>query len=121
MRSVAAFACAILMSSQAFAANVANVQGQTLLNVGDGYKQLLGSAEAGAGSNVLANPGGQARVTYEDGCAVTVNPGQVYTIAPVSPCKQATPGWNPYAVGAAVIGGAAAGIIIISSNKSASP
>lgn len=120
MRSALVFACAFLASSQVFAANVANIQGQTLLNAGSGYRQLVGATEAGAGSKVMANPGGQAQVTYPDGCVVTVNPGQVYTIAPASPCSQgAAPLGSPYAIGAALVGGVAAAVIL--STKSASP
>jgi hypothetical protein len=120
MRSRVLFACAFLASSQAYAANVANIQGQTLLNTGKGFKQLVGATEAGPGSKVMANPGGQGQVTYPDGCTVTVNPGQVYTIAPVSPCSQAG-GFtgSPYAIGAAVVGGVVATVII--ATKSASP
>ncbi len=120
MRSKLVFACAFLVSSHAFAANVANIQGQTLLNTGAGFKQLVGATEAGPGAKVMANPGGQGQITYSDGCTVTVNPGQVYTIAPVSPCAQAgTNTGSPYAIGAAVIGGAVAAVII--ATKSASP
>jgi hypothetical protein len=120
MRRFSVVACALLATSQAFAANVSNIQGQTLLNTGKGFKQLLGSVEAAPGSKVMANPGGQGQVTYPDGCTVTVNPGQVYTIAPVSPCAQAgVDTGSVYAIGAAVVGGAVAAVII--SSKSASP
>lgn len=120
MRSSVVFACACLFSAQALAANVASLQGQTLVNTGNGYQQLVGATEAGPGAKVMANPGGQGQVTYPDGCTVTVNPGQVYTIAPVSPCAQAgTSTVSPYAIGAAVIGGAVAAVII--ATKSASP
>lgn len=120
MRSAVLFACACLFSGQVFAASVANIQGQTLVNTGNGFKQLVGATEAGPGAKVMANPGGQGQVTYPDGCTVTVNPGQVYTIAPVSPCSQAgTNTGSPYAIGAAVIGGAVAAVII--ATKSASP
>lgn len=122
-RSIIPFACACLASSQVFAANVANVQGQTLLNVGSGYHQLVGSSPAGPGAQVLANPGGEARVTYEDGCTVTVSAGQVYTVAPASPCTENKfPQIGGYAIGAAVVGGVAAVVIVAAGgNKSASP
>ncbi len=34
----------------------------------------------------MVGPGGAAMVVYEDGCRVTVQPGAVATIAPISPC-----------------------------------
>lgn len=93
------------------------IQGQTLLNRGNGFEQIQGQAQASAGAKVVANPGGQGQVTYEDGCTVTVNPGQIYTIQPASPCQSgALLPINGYAVGAALIGGTVAAVVLLSAS-----
>jgi hypothetical protein len=117
----------------AYAATVNATQGQVLLNLGQGYKQVTGSSEAGPGAIVVANPGGSAQVVYSDGCSITVTPGMVYTIAPQSPCGSGGPGFGGgfemntttmVALGAIAGGGIAAAIIFSrgsSSQKAASP
>lgn len=120
MRLLAAVAGLILSASSVCAATVNNLGGQVLVNRGGGFRPVLGASEAGPGAQVVANPGGLGNVTYPDGCTVTVNPGEVYTIAPASPCATGNTGINGYAVGALVVGGAIAGIVI-SQQKSASP
>ena len=34
----------------------------------------------------MVAPGGSAKVVYDDGCKVDIQPGAVATIAPISPC-----------------------------------
>jgi hypothetical protein len=46
-------------------------------------------------------PGGAVTVTYDDGCKVSVQPGAVTTIAPLSPCAA---GSNAATTGAATTG-----------------
>src|SRR5215210_3961409 len=90
MRVGSVVLAAVLAASTALSAVAATVttqQGQVLLNRGQGFKQVPGSAQAGAGAKVVANPGGLGQVTYPDGCTVTVQPCSVYTIAQESPCK----------------------------------
>lgn len=113
---------AALPSLSAFAASVSTTQGQVLINRGQGYQQLDGTAEAAPGAQVVANPGGQAQVVYPDGCAVSVQPGTVYTIAQNSPCQAGVPGINgmTFAIGAAAVGIGAA-IYFSQKDKSASP
>jgi hypothetical protein len=125
----------LAVSPSAHAATVNAMQGQVLLNLGQGYKQVSGSSEAGPGAIVVANPGGSAQVVYSDGCSITVTPGMVYTIAPQSPCGSGSggPGFGGgfemntttmVALGALAGGGIAAAIIFStgsSSKKPASP
>ena len=121
-------------STSAYAATVNATQGQVLLNLGQGYRQVTGSSEAGPGAIVVANPGGSAQVVYPDGCPVTVTPGMVYTIEPQSPCGSGGSGVSEglglntttmIALGAIAGGGIAAAIIFgtrgSSSEKPASP
>jgi hypothetical protein len=124
----------LAVSPSAHAATVNATQGQVLLNLGQGYKQVAGSSEAGPGAIVVANPGGSAQVVYSDGCSITVTPGMVYTIAPQSPCGSGGPAFGGggfemntttmVALGALAGGGIAAAIIFStgsSSKKPASP
>ena len=124
MRSVIAFAILVSITSSSWAATVSGVQGQILVNTGNGFRTLQGTAQIGVGARVIANQGGQATVLYDDGCSVPVNPGQVYTIAAASPCatgqqNNGTP--NGFAVGAAVIGATVGGVILFKGLSSASP
>lgn len=121
MRCGMAFAFILLGLSPALAATVASLQGQTLVNRGLGFQQIVGVTEVPTGSQIVVNPGGLGQVVYSDGCTVAVNPGTVYTILPASPCATGQgPSVNPYAIGAAVLGGTI-GAIAFSQSKSASP
>ena len=84
----------LAVSTWAYGATVNATQGQVLLNLGQGYKQVTRSSEAGPGAIVVANPGGNAQVVYPDGCSITVTPGMVYTIAPQGPCGSGGPGFG---------------------------
>jgi hypothetical protein len=77
----------LLVSPGVSAATVESLQGQTLINRGQGYQLIERSTEAYPGTTVVANPGSSAQVVYPDGCKVPVDPGSVYTIAPKSPCE----------------------------------
>ena len=103
-------------------------QGQVLVNQGSGYQQIVGSSDVGAGATVVVNPGGSAQILYSDGCSVSVQPGSVYTIQSQSPCLAADGGQassgisgTTLAVGAVVIGGGAAALVLLNKDKSASP
>lgn len=53
---------------------------------GSGYVPVQGSIELSAGATVLANPGAEAAIRYEDGCIKSVVPGSVMSIEAQSPC-----------------------------------
>jgi hypothetical protein len=103
--------------------------GQVLVNQGSGYQQVVGSSDVKAGSTVVVNPGGSAQILYPDGCSVSVQPGSVYTIQSQSPCLAADGGQasssgvsgTTLAVGAVVIGGGVAALVLLNKDKSASP
>src|SRR5262245_26347759 len=107
-----AFISAMALVGSAFAATVTATQGQVLVNHGNGYQAVVGSTEADPGATVVANPGGSAQIMYDDGCAVAVQPGSVYTVLEKSPCKTSwVPGVDNYTLaiigGVAIAGGAA--------------
>jgi hypothetical protein len=135
----------ISLDAHVHAATVRAVQGQVLVNGGQGYRLVDGSTQMGPGATVVANPGAVAQVVYPSGCTVTVQPGSVYLIASQEPCpslareqfqtNQANPskksenttepsGMSPttLALGAAAIGaGGAAAIFLLNPSNSASP
>jgi hypothetical protein len=115
----------------ALAATVRAVQGQVLVNAGQGYRLVDGSTQLEPGATVVANPGAIAEVVYAGGCRVTVQPGSVYLVAAQPPCQTGEPtktgglpdkGEPPtgsgsgtaWAIGAvAVVGGGAAAYFLI--------
>jgi hypothetical protein len=107
----------------AVAATVNVSQGQVLLNRGDGYQRVTGSAQAGPGAKVVANPGGGGQILYPDECVVEIVAGTVYTIAEKSPCQTAGLSINgtTLAIGAAAAGGGLALGLLLGQGKPASP
>jgi hypothetical protein len=86
-----ALIAAILFAAVAHAATVRAVQGQVLVNAGQGYRLVDGSTQMEPGGTVVANPGAIAEVVYAGGCRVTVQPGSVYLIAAQPPCQTGEP------------------------------
>lgn len=81
----------IVCSLPAKAATVKALQGQVLVNSGQGYRLVDGSTILEPGATVVANPGAVAQVVYAGGCSVTVQPGSVYVIAANPPCQTGGP------------------------------
>jgi hypothetical protein len=86
--AVSAFYLGVWASPCAFATTVTVEQGQVLLNTGQGYKQIQGPTKANPGDMVVVNPGGMARITFDDGCVAEIQPPSVVTITSQSPCQQ---------------------------------
>jgi len=63
-------------------------QGQVLLNTGQGYRLVQGSTNVNPGDMIVVNPGGVARITYDDGCVTEVRPPAVTAVSAQSPCQQ---------------------------------
>jgi hypothetical protein len=80
------FSCAVLVTSSTWAATLQPGQGDLTINQGQGFQPVNGRVDAKVGDSVMVGPGGAATLTYSDGCTVTVQPGSVTTIAPLSPC-----------------------------------
>jgi len=79
----------LLFCPSAFAATVKPVQGDVLVNRGNGYEHVSGPTHARVGDTVMVSPGGVAEIIYPDGCAVTVRPGSVRAVKTRSFCKTA--------------------------------
>jgi hypothetical protein len=73
------------VASPAWATTVQVVKGVVSVRQADGFRQVNGSVEVYNGNQVMAAPGGMARIVYPDGCVVQVGPGGVAT---VGECKQ---------------------------------
>jgi hypothetical protein len=86
-----ALIAAVSFEAAAHAATVRAVQGQVLVNAGQGYRLVDGSAQLEPGGTVVANPGATAEVVYAGGCTVTVQPGSVYLVASQPPCQRGQP------------------------------
>ena len=84
-----ALMAAVVFGAAAQAATVRAVQGQVLVNSGQGYRLVDGAIELDPGGTVVANPGAIAEVVYPGGCKVTVQPGSVYLVAAQPPCQSA--------------------------------
>jgi hypothetical protein len=76
----------LLFVSACWAATIEPVQGNLQLNRGQGFQPVNSRVDANVGDTVVVGPGSTAIVTYSDGCKVSVQPGAVTTIAPLSPC-----------------------------------
>ena len=117
-----------LGSQAAHAATLGEVQGQVLVNVGNGYKIAVTGMELKPGDQVVVNPGGTAQVAYGD-CIVPVPIGTISVVASSPPCEPGTTEPLPPSEGlplAPLAGGAAiaAGALFIigkQKDKSASP
>jgi hypothetical protein len=87
--------CAVLVASPSWAAIVEPGYGDLTINQGHGFKPVPSRINARVGDSVMVAPGGSATVVYEDGCKVSVQPGAVTTIAPLSPCASGSYAQNP--------------------------
>jgi len=84
--SVLSIGCAVLAASPSWAAVIEPGVGDLTINQGQGFKPVTTRASANVGDSVMVGPGGSATVVYDDGCKLTIRPGAVLTIAPLSPC-----------------------------------
>ena len=73
-----ALIAAVVLHAAAHAATVRAVQGQVLVNSGQGYAaSWTARTQLDPGGTVVANPGAVAEVGAPGGCTVTVEPGSV--------------------------------------------
>ena len=90
---LAAALVSIFSFSQASgAATVNTVQGEVLVNSGNGFKPLTGATGVGdlkPGSQVMVRPGGSATITYASNCSVRV-PSGVWAVQEAPPCAAGT-------------------------------
>jgi hypothetical protein len=108
------FGCAVLLTSSTWAATLEPGQGDLSVNQGQGFQPVNSRVDTKVGDSIMVGPGGSATLTYEDGCTVTVQPGSVTTIAPLSPCasgSNAQTGDGSSGVGGLIVGAAALGAL----------
>jgi hypothetical protein len=126
------FAVAFVFATGSWAVDIQAVQGDLSINQGSGFQKVDGRIDANIGDSVMVGPDGSATVSYPDGCRVSVQPGAVMTVAPLSPCASGSfaaqdqfqnqnPYLTPLLIGGLVLGGAAALAILVSQNHSSSP
>lgn len=79
---------AVAVSECATAATITSLYGALQVNMGNGFRPIAHTVEAAPGAAVMVAPGGKGEILYSDGCRISVMPGLVATVAPVSPCAQ---------------------------------
>jgi hypothetical protein len=106
------------------------LKGNVFVNQGKGFEPVTVAVQARAGDSVMAYmayKGGRAKIVYPDGCAVEVNSTTaVVYVQATSPCKvqvaatQTTGALSvgTYAVGAAIVGGVGAAVILLANGGS---
>ncbi len=129
----AVFACTLPASS----ATINTVQGEVLINQGDGFQPLKSAADLKAGSQVMVRPGGSATITYASTCSVKV-PSGIWAVQSAPPCEagtnlvdfttrmnqEAPPPTDDTTVliiGGIVVAGAVGAAILLSQDDSSSP
>jgi hypothetical protein len=65
---------------------LASLQGLVLVDHGDGFVAASPGSPFRGGDRVTTAPGGFAKISYADGCDVTVNSRSMATIDSASPC-----------------------------------
>ena len=61
--------------------------GTVRVNQGSGFTVLQGTTAVKPGDTIMADPKGNGRLVYNDGCSINVKPGAIVTVAEVSPCS----------------------------------
>jgi hypothetical protein len=97
LRTLVSLIACLVLGAPAIAATLGSVQGQVMVNRGNGYQSVQGTVELNPGDVVVVNPGGSAQLSYADGCSVQVAVGSVVTVAEQSPCVTQTTGPQGFA------------------------
>jgi hypothetical protein len=103
-------------SYAASAATVNSANGTISINSG---RPLRGAVQANAGDSVTAGPGGQAEITYANGCTLTVAAGTTVLVVTEEQCAlaQGGPSGTTLALGATAVAGAVGIGIAVSQNS----
>lgn len=125
--ALGAIALTLLGYAAATAATLNPIQGDILVNRGNGYRLESTASELKPGDMVVANAGAAAQIFYPDGCSVPVQAGSIVTIKQVSPCASAPQtqtftGLNgsTLATGALVVGGVVGAFLLLDNNNKSS-
>lgn len=75
------------------AATLKSINGDVLINAGNGFVRATAGQEVRPGDRVMVGVrGGSAAIAYDQGCLENVQTGQVVTVKPFSPCGGADSG-----------------------------
>ena len=118
----------LVVTSVAQAATLGDATGTVQANFGQGFVPVTIAQNLPIGTVVTVQPGGQAKVAFDDLCVQVIQPGQVFTVQGASPCAQGAPtvtvGPLPIDYAIVAVGTAAAvgtGVLIYQLSRSASP
>lgn len=112
--AVVTFSVGLLLSAGVEAATVQTLEPKLAVNKGSGFKTAPRTASVKPGDQVIAMPGGTGRIVYNDGCAVEVNPGKIYTVRKLSPCEAGVWTTADYVIASGAAAGITLGIIALS-------
>lgn len=77
----------LVLVSSAHAATVTAVEDEVFVGGYGGYQRVSGTTRAKIGDSVMAGEYGVGRITYPNGCVITVRPGTVVKIDANPPCE----------------------------------
>jgi hypothetical protein len=82
-----AFVAGVVFAEGVGAATVGSIEGDVLVNRGDGYRSAKGTLpNVPAGAQLMVRPGGSAVITYSGNCAVRIAAG-VWSVNEQAPCS----------------------------------
>lgn len=104
---------ALVIASPAGAATLKSVDGDVLVNAGNGFVRATAGQEVRSGDRVMVGArGGAAAIAYDQGCLENVQKGHVVTVKPFSPCGAADSGdGESRGRGAGAVGGSGGGVV----------
>jgi hypothetical protein len=73
-------------ATNATVAQLSAVQGSVIVNQDGSYSKAASSSALRPGARIVADDSSSARISYADGCVVTVAPKAVATVGEQSPC-----------------------------------
>lgn len=94
---------ALLASSGAVAGTLSTASGNVLVSKGNGFSAGFAGQALAAGDRVMIGQGGgQATITYDLNCVVSVDQGKIVTVADGNPCNAPGAQTQPAPVGTGV-------------------
>ena len=123
-----AVAALLVTAGNTQAATLRAIQGEVMVNHGQGYGTVKGETEVYPGDSVVVGPTGSAEIIYAEGCHVPVAVGAVAVVSAEPPCLTTGALNGPLSVsnstlltvGAVALGGAGLAAVLLH-NRSASP
>lgn len=73
-------------AKDATVAQISAVKGAVMVNQGGAYAKATSASALAAGARVVASSDASARITYSDGCVVSIAPNAMATVGEKSPC-----------------------------------